>query len=80
MPTDLQKDLLDIEDIARVLRRTPEAIHVARKRAPHTVPPRSFKIGRKLYWRRVTVEEWLAAEEKRQNSASRAQRTPAKKT
>ena len=80
MPTDLQKDLLDIEDIARVLRRTPEAIHVARKRAPHTVPPRSFKIGRKLYWRRVTVEEWLAAEEKRQNSASRAQRTSAKKT
>ncbi len=73
MPTDLQKDLLDIEDIARVLRRTPEAIHVARKRAPHTVPPRSFKIGRKLYWRRSTVEEWLVAEEERQNRGRRRQ-------
>ena len=80
MPHDLRDDLLDVDDIARLLKRTPEAIHVARKRAPHTVPPRSFKIGRKLYWRRVTVEEWLAAEEKRQNSASRPQRTPAKKT
>ena len=73
MPTDLQKDLLDIEDVARVLRRTPEAIHVARKRAPHTVPPRSFKIGRKLYWRRSTVEEWLVAEEERQNRGRRRQ-------
>ena len=67
MGTDLQEDLLDVDDIARVLKRTPGAIYVARKRSPSTVPPRAFKIGRKLYWRRSTVEEWLAAEEERQN-------------
>ena len=71
MATGLQDDLLDVGDIARVLKRTPEAIYVARKRSPRTVPPMSFKIGRKLYWRRSTVEEWLAAEEKRQNSKRR---------
>jgi len=68
MGTDLKEDLLDVDDIALVLKRTPAAIHVARKRSPSTVPPMAFKIGRKLYWRRSTVEKWLAAEEKRQNT------------
>lgn len=74
MTTDLTQELLDVQDLARITRRTPEAIHVARNRSPHTLPPGAFKIGRKLFWRRSTVESWFAEEEKRQNLPARGRR------
>ncbi len=71
MTTDLQNELIDVDDLARIMRRSPEAIHVARNRSPHTLPPGAFKIGRRVFWRRETVEGWFADEEKRQNRARR---------
>ena len=71
MMPDLRDELLDVHDLARVLRRTPEAIYVARSRSPHTLPPGAFKIGRRLFWRRRSVESWFTAEEKRQNRPTR---------
>ena len=67
MISDLKQELVDIEDLARITRRSPQAIHVARNRSPHSLPPGAFKIGRKVFWRRETVEAWFADEEKRQN-------------
>jgi hypothetical protein len=71
MISDLREELLEVLDLARIMRRTPEAIHVARNRSPHTLPPGAIKIGRKVFWRRQTVEAWFAEEEKRQNRSVR---------
>jgi len=74
MTTDLRQELIDVQDLALIMRRSPEAIHVARNRSPHTLPPGAFKIGRKVFWRRSTVEAWFVDEEKRQNSPVRSRR------
>jgi hypothetical protein len=72
--TDLRYELIDVADLARIMRRSPEAIHVARNRSQHTLPPGAFKIGRKIFWRRQTVEDWFAEEERRQNRPTRKPR------
>jgi predicted DNA-binding transcriptional regulator AlpA len=66
--------LVDIDQLAQLMNRTTDSIYQARKRAPETVPPNAFKIGRKVYWRRSTVDAWFQSLETEQNG--RPNRTP----
>jgi hypothetical protein len=66
-------DLLDIEDLARLLRRTEASIHSARCRNPVSIPP-GFRVGRRLFWRSETVDEWLRDQEERQTRQRRKRR------
>jgi predicted DNA-binding transcriptional regulator AlpA len=59
--------LVDIDQLAQLMNRTTDSVYQARKRAPETVPPNSFKIGRKVYWRSSTVEAWFQFLETEQN-------------
>jgi predicted DNA-binding transcriptional regulator AlpA len=53
--------LLDIQELAELLGRSPETIKKDLKRNPLAVPPRLHIPGtRLLRWRLVDVEAWLA--------------------
>ncbi len=54
--------LMDIEDLAAVLGRSPETIKKDLRRHTMAVPPRLYIPGtRMLRWRECDVEAWLAA-------------------
>lgn len=53
--------LLDIDDIARILGRSPLTIRKDINRRPGAVPPRVRLPGtRQLRWRSIDVQNWLA--------------------
>lgn len=66
----MSETLVDIGQLAEMMNRTTDSIYQARKRAPETVPPNAFKIGRKVYWRRATVEAWFESLETTQNAVA----------
>lgn len=52
--------LLDLQELARLLRRSPETIKRDLRRNPSAVPPRlTLPRTRLLRWRAVDVERWL---------------------
>lgn len=52
--------LLDLQELARLLRRSPETIKRDLRRNPSAVPPRLTLPGtRLLRWRVTDVERWL---------------------
>ncbi|WP_083903018.1 AlpA family transcriptional regulator [Azoarcus sp. KH32C] len=54
--------LLDLDELATLLGRSPETIKKDLKRNPLAVPPRLHIPGtRLLRWRSVDVEAWLAS-------------------
>jgi len=54
--------LLDLSDVARLLRRSTETIKRDMRRNPGAVPPRlMLPQTRLLRWRMEDVEAWLAA-------------------
>ena len=63
--TDAELDmstLLSIEDVAAMLRRSPETLRKDLRRNPLAVPPRVVIPGtRLLRWRHEDVTAWLAA-------------------
>lgn len=57
-----QAEVLYVPDMARKLGRTEASIRSAVNRGTDDLPPRLE--GRRLAWRTVTVDAWLAAREK----------------
>jgi predicted DNA-binding transcriptional regulator AlpA len=54
--------LLDLNDLSRALKRSPETIKRDLRRNPHAVPPRLQLPGTKLLrWREEDVVAWLQA-------------------
>ena len=54
------KPLLELEDLALVLRRSPNTIKRDLRRNPDAVPPRLLPPGTKLLrWREEDVQRWL---------------------
>lgn len=53
--------LLSVEEVARILGRSPKTIRKDITRRPWAVPPRLLLPGaRQLRWRLVDVQNWLA--------------------
>lgn len=65
-------DLLDVPAFARMLRMTPQSLYARRSRDPESLP-RAIRIGRRLVWRRETIDQWLLDLESSQNRSSRHQ-------
>lgn len=62
--TPLDDELLNSEDLARMLRRSVASIWTESSRAPERLPPRvQVPNTRKLYWRKSTVLAWLREHE-----------------
>ena len=67
MPTRCMEDLvviplLELKDLANLLRRRPETIRRDMRRNPDAVPPRLQLPGtRLLRWRAEDVEAWIAS-------------------
>ncbi len=56
---DIQQ-LLDLDELAQMLRRSPKSIREYLRRNPDAVPPLLMLPGTKLLrWRAVDVEAWL---------------------
>ena len=55
----LPAQLLRVEDLARLLGKSPEAVRVQRHRNPELLPP-ALKIGARVYFDPRDVEAWLA--------------------
>ena len=54
------QQLLDLDELAQMLRRSPETIKKDLKRNPEAVPPRlMLPHTRLLRWRAVDVDAWL---------------------
>jgi len=51
--------LLRVEDLARLLGKSPEAVRVQRHRNPGLLPP-AIKIGNRVYFDPRDVEAWIA--------------------
>jgi predicted DNA-binding transcriptional regulator AlpA len=58
-----QSDILYVPDLARKLGRTEAAIRTGVNRGAEWLPP-SFPMGRRLAWRRVDVDAFLAQQAK----------------
>jgi hypothetical protein len=55
------ESLLDLQDLSRVLKRSPDTIKRDLRRNPAAVPPRLNLPGTKLLrWRTVDVDAWLS--------------------
>jgi len=55
-----RQEVLDADEVARILGTTPEAIRIAvTKQRTHLVPP-SFRLGRRRVWLRREVLRWLS--------------------
>lgn len=55
-------ELLDLQQLAELLRRSPETIKRDLRRNPDAVPPRLVLPGtRLLRWRAIDVSKWLEA-------------------
>lgn len=59
-----QSDVLYVPDLARKLGRTESAIRTAVNRGANWLPP-SFSMGRRLAWRAVDVDRFLAEQAQR---------------
>ena len=58
---DVEQQLLDLGELAQMLRRSPETIRKDLRRNPLAVPPRlQLPHTRLLRWRASDVEAWLA--------------------
>ncbi len=54
-------DTLGIEELAKILHKTPRTVAEDVSRRPEALPPRLLiPNSRKVIWRAVDVEEWLA--------------------
>ena len=62
----IQDGVLDVDGMADLLGMTPKSLYTRRSRSPKSLPP-AVRIGRRLVWRRETVEAWLADLERKQN-------------
>lgn len=61
--------LLDLQELAAVLGRSPETIKKDLKRNPAAVPPRlMLPHTRLLRWRAIDVEDWLGSFVRREGS------------
>jgi predicted DNA-binding transcriptional regulator AlpA len=56
MSTEAQ--VLNAADLAKILNRTEAAIRASVNRQSDDIPPRLL-IGRRICWRRETVQQWL---------------------
>ena len=63
-------DVLDVPAFAKLLRMTEQSLYARRSRDPNSLPP-AIRIGRRLMWRRETVEKWLVDLEQAQNQPGR---------
>jgi predicted DNA-binding transcriptional regulator AlpA len=63
-------DLLDVAALAELLGITEQSLYARRSRDPESLP-QAIRIGRKLVWRRETIDQWLIDLEKSQNSPKR---------
>jgi predicted DNA-binding transcriptional regulator AlpA len=62
MELALNLNLLDLDDLATLLGRSPETIKKDLRRNRLAVPPRVYILGtRLLRWRMTDVEAWLAS-------------------
>ena len=68
-------DVLNVPEFAEALGMTVQSLYARRSRDPESLPP-AIRIGRRLVWRRETVERWLVDLEQSQNRLSRRE-TPA---
>jgi predicted DNA-binding transcriptional regulator AlpA len=68
-------DVLNVPEFAQLLGMTEQSLYARRSRDPESLPP-AIRIGRRLVWRRETVERWLVDLEKTQNRPRRKD-TPA---
>jgi len=62
----IRDGVLDVDGMADLLGMTPKSLYTRRSRSPKSLPP-AVRIGRRLVWRRETVEAWLADLERKQN-------------
>ena len=65
-----EMDVLNVPEFAELLGMTVQSLYARRSRDPQSLP-RAIRIGRRLVWRRETVEEWLVDLEQTQNRPSR---------
>ena len=63
-------DVLNVPEFAQLLGMTEQSLYARRSRDPESLPP-AIRIGRRLVWRRETVERWLVDLEKTQNRPRR---------
>jgi predicted DNA-binding transcriptional regulator AlpA len=54
--------LLDKEDIAAQLKRSPQSVYMAVYRRNEDLVPMPMMIGRKMYWTQKSVDVWIAAQ------------------
>jgi len=59
--SDPDFDLLEERQAARLVKVLPHTLMVWRCRTPHKAPPH-LKLGRKVYYRRTDLRDWLAAQ------------------
>lgn len=59
-------DVLTVEDLADLLRMSKQSLYTRRCRDPKSLP-QAIRIGRRLVWRRATVEKWLEDLEREQS-------------
>ena len=68
--TTVRENVLDVEGMAELLGMTAKSLYTRRSRDPKSLPP-AIRIGRRLVWRRETVDTWLADLEAQQNRSRR---------
>jgi len=64
--TSLREEVLTVADLSGLLGITPQSLYTRRSRVPASLPP-AIRLGRRLVWRRSTVEGWLRELERKQN-------------
>ena len=69
-------DVLNVSEFAEVLGMTVQSLYARRSRDPGSLPS-AISIGRRLFWRRETVEEWLLDLEQTQNRPNRRETSAA---
>lgn len=73
----MESELLDVQQLAQLLHKSAHSLRTDRVRNPQALPPTCRLPGhRRLLWRRVDVEEWLAAHVIAPPSPSPAVRRP----
>ena len=65
-----EMDVLSVPEFAELLGMNVQSLYARRSRDPESLP-HAIRIGRRLVWRRETVEDWLIDLEQTQNRPSR---------
>ena len=68
-----EMEILNVPAFAELLGITEQSLYARRSRDPESLPP-AIRIGRRLVWRRETIEEWLV-DLKLENNGRRRRRT-----